>query len=58
MNRTIRLTTYVWLLTVEASVDMLESLKRVLFERTNSATDTRDPHLNEGFRILPPTAIR
>lgn len=58
MNRTIGLTTYIWLLTVEASVDILESVKRVLFERADSATETRNPHLNEGFRILPPTAVR
>jgi len=58
MNREIRLTTYVWLLTVEAAEDFLEFAKRLLFERTNSVTETRNPHLNERFYILPPTAVR
>ena len=58
MNGKIRLTTYVLMLTVDAAEDLLESVKRFLFERANSTAEIRDPHLNEGFSIMPPTAIR
>jgi len=58
MNRKIRLTTYVLMLSVEATEDFLESVKRFIFERTNSTTETRTPHLNEGVSIMPPTAVR
>jgi hypothetical protein len=58
MNRGIRLTTYVLMLTVEAAEDFLEFVKRLIFERTNSETETRNPHLNDRFSILPPTAVR
>jgi len=49
--------TYIWLLTVETSEDLLESVKMLLFEHSDSAIDSRERHLNERFRILPPTAV-
>jgi hypothetical protein len=57
MNTAIRWTTYIWLLTVEAYEDLLESIKRLLFEHSDSAPESRNPQLNERFRVLPPTAI-
>jgi hypothetical protein len=57
MNRTISWTTYIWLLTMEAAEDLLESVRRLLFERSNPSTESRNPHLNDRFRILPPTAV-
>jgi len=57
MNRAINWITYIWLLTVEASEDMLESVKRRLFEHGDSATEIRKPQLKDSFRVLPPTAV-
>jgi hypothetical protein len=57
MNKAISWTTYIWLLTVETSEDLLESAKRLLFEHNGPSTKSRDLHLNERFRILPPTAV-
>jgi hypothetical protein len=57
MNRAISWITYIWLLTVETSEDLLESVKMLLFEHSDSAIDSRERHLNERFRILPPTAV-
>jgi len=57
MNRAINWTTYIWLLTIEAAEDLLESVRRLLFEHSNPSTESRNPHLNERFRILPPTAV-
>jgi len=56
MNRAISWTTYIWLLTVETSEDLLESVKRFLFEHSNYSTENRERYLNETFRMLPPTA--
>jgi len=57
MNSAISWTTYIWLLTLEACEDLLESVKRLLFEHSDSSTESRDRHLNERFQILPPTAV-
>jgi hypothetical protein len=57
MNRAISWTTYIWLLTMEASEDLLESVKRLLFEHNDPATEIRNHQPNERFRILPPTAV-
>jgi hypothetical protein len=57
MNKTISWITYIWLLTVEAAEDLLESVRRLLFERNNPSTESRNPYLNDRFRILPPTAV-
>jgi len=57
MNKAISWITYIWLLTIEASEDLLESARRRLFERSDSATETRNPQLNDRYRILPPTPI-
>jgi hypothetical protein len=55
MNRAISWITYIWLLIIEASEDVLESAKSQLFEHNESATEIRNPQLNDRFRILPPT---
>jgi hypothetical protein len=57
MNRAVSWITYIWLLTIETSEGMLESVKRRLFGHSDSATEIRNPQLNERFRILPPTAV-
>jgi hypothetical protein len=57
MNRAISWTTYIWLLTMEACEDLLESVKRLLFEHSDPSTESRDHHRNERFRMLPPTAV-
>jgi hypothetical protein len=55
MNKVISWLAYCWLLTIEASEYMFESVKRRLFKRSDSATEIRNPQLNDRFRILPPT---
>jgi len=57
MNTMIKWTTYIWLLAIESSEDLLVSVKRLLFERNDTAIASRNPQLNERFRILPPTAV-
>jgi hypothetical protein len=57
MNKAISWTTYIWLLTMEASEDLLESIRRLLFEHSDPSIESRDRHLNERFRILPSTAV-
>jgi len=57
MNRAISWTTYIWLLTMEACEDLLEAVRRLFFEHSDPSTESRDRHLNERFRILPPTAV-
>ena len=57
MNKAISWITYIWLLTIEASEDLLESVRRRLFEHSDSAIEIRNPHLNDRFRILPPTPV-
>jgi len=57
MNKAISWTTYIWLLTMEASEDLLESIRRLRFEHSHPSIESRDHHLNERFRILPPTAV-
>lgn len=57
MNKTIRWTTYIWLLTVEASEDLFVSVKRLFFERSDASTEVREHYPNDRFRILPPTAV-
>ena len=57
MNQAISWLTYIWLLTMETCEDLLESVRRLLFEHSNPSTESRDHHLSDRFQILPPTAI-
>jgi hypothetical protein len=57
MNRTISWTTYIWLLTMEAAEDLLESVRRLLFEHSNPSAESRSSYLNDRFQILPPTTV-
>jgi hypothetical protein len=55
MNKSISWATYIWLLAIETSEDVLESIKKRLFERSNSSSEIRNPQTNERFQVLPPT---
>lgn len=58
MNKAISWVTYIWLLTIETSEDVLESVKERLFRHGGSAIAIRDPETNERFRLMPPTSVR
>ncbi len=55
MNTAISWGTYIWLLIIETSEGMLESVKRRFFGSSNSSSEIRNLQANERFRILPPT---
>jgi hypothetical protein len=58
MNKVISWTAYLWLLTVEACEQAIESVKERFFERSYSAAEVRNKKLNDSCRVVPPTAVR
>ena len=57
MNRAISWITYIWLLTVEAWEQLIESARWHFLDHDDAATEIRKPQLKDGFRVLPPTAV-
>jgi hypothetical protein len=57
MNKLISWTAYLWLLTVEACEQMVESARERFSERSYSAAEVRNKKLNDSCRVVPPTAV-
>ena len=58
MNKVISWTAYLWLLTVEAGEQAIESVKERFSERSYSSAEVRNTKLNDSCRLAPPTAVR
>ena len=58
MNKVISWTAYLWLLTVEAWEQVIESVRERFSERSYSAAEVRNKKLNGSCRAAPPTAVR
>ena len=57
MNRAISWITYIWLLTVEAWEQLIESARWHFLDHDDAATEIRKPQLTDSFRVLPTTAV-
>jgi hypothetical protein len=58
MNKVISWTAYIWLLTVEACEQIVESVKERFSQRSYPSAEIRNKKLNDSCRIAPPTAVR
>ena len=58
MNKVISWTAYLWLLTVEAWEQLVESVRERFSERSYSTAEARTKKLNDSCRVAPPTAVR
>ncbi len=57
MNKVISWIAYIWLLTVEAWEQVVESIKERFYDRSYSVGDVGNKKLNDSCRVVPPTAV-